>query len=120
MIGRAPVRHGRRRRALEGHAREDLQRRHRRHQHRAHARRAPPVELSAGYVAIERIRYTIDGREGSFDLWHVGLMNRGERALTVRIVPDAGTGALATISGSMDIRIVDKKHHYEINYELGA
>jgi hypothetical protein len=77
-----------------------------------------PVEQSAGYVALERIRCTIDGREGTFALLHIGLMNRGERALTVRIVPDSGTGGLAQISGSMDIRIVDKKHHYEIDYEL--
>lgn len=79
-----------------------------------------PVDMSAGYVAIERIHGTLDGRTGTFALLHVGVMNRGERALTVRIVPDSGTGELATISGSMDIRIVDKKHHYEIEYAFGA
>jgi hypothetical protein len=77
-----------------------------------------PFERSAGYVALERFTGSLDGREGSFALVHIGLMNRGERSLTVKIVADSGTGSLTGISGQMDIRIDDKKHHYELVYDL--
>lgn len=77
-----------------------------------------PVEGSGSYVAVERIAATIDGRSGTFALTHVGTMTRGQRALTIAIVPDSGTGALAGISGHMDIQIVQGQHHYTLDYEL--
>ena len=77
-----------------------------------------PVQGSAGYVAIERVRGTLDGKEGTFVLQHSGLMNRGAPSLTVTVVPDSGTGALKGLSGTMEIRIVDGKHFYTFDYEL--
>ena len=50
---------------------------------------------SAGYVAIEHFSGSVGGKSGSFVLQHSGLMDRGEAALTVTIVPDSGTGDLA-------------------------
>ena len=35
------------------------------------------VEGSAGYVALERVTGTLDGRKGSFILQHNGTMSRG-------------------------------------------
>ena len=78
------------------------------------------VERSAGYVAMERIRGSLDGREGTFCALHIGVMDRGTRGLTIRIVPDSGTGALRGIRGEMDIRIEDNQHHYRIEYEFVA
>jgi hypothetical protein len=78
-----------------------------------------PVENSAGYVAIERITATLDGRPGTFVVLHTGLMNRGTRSLTLTIVPDSGTGDLKSIAGTMDIQIVDGQHHYQLDYDLG-
>ncbi len=77
-----------------------------------------PVENSAGYVAVERIVGMLEGRSGSFVVLQTGLMNRGEQSLTITIVPDSGTGELAGISGKMNIRIVDRQHHYELEYAL--
>lgn len=77
-----------------------------------------PVEGSAGYVAIERIDGVLEGKRGTFVVMHVGVMNRGERSLEIRIVPDSGTGELAGIAGRMDIQIVAGQHHYEIEYTL--
>lgn len=77
-----------------------------------------PTPGSAGYVALERITGTLDGRAGSFAVVHLGLMARGEPTLTLQIVPDSGTGALAGIAGTMAIRIVDGKHHYSIDWTL--
>jgi hypothetical protein len=75
-----------------------------------------PVADSAGYVAIERITAVLDGRRGSFVVVHTGIMKRGERSLTITVVPDSGTGQLVGISGSMDIQIIDGQHHYTLDY----
>ena len=76
------------------------------------------VENSAGYVALERIVGTLDGKHGSYVVMHTGLMTRGERSLTITIVPDSGTGALVGIGGTMDIQIVEGKHHYTVDFTL--
>lgn len=77
-----------------------------------------PVQGSAGYVALERISGSLEGRRGSFVVVHTGLMMRGTPSLSISIVPDSGTDELTGISGRMDIQIVDGKHFYEIEYEL--
>jgi len=76
------------------------------------------VPGSAGYVAIERVRGTLDGRAGSFVLQHTGTMTRGAPSLTISVVPDSGTGALAGLTGRMTIEIADGKHSYAFDYTL--
>lgn len=78
-----------------------------------------PEATSAGYVALERITGTVDGRRGSFVVLHRGVLDRGERSLEITIVPDSGTGELAGIRGTMDIQIVDGQHHYELVARFG-
>ena len=73
---------------------------------------------SAVYVAIERVTGKLHGRTGSFALHHTGIMTRGEPQLTVRVVPDSGSGELTGITGSMNIKIEGKKHYYEFDYAL--
>ena len=73
---------------------------------------------SAGYVAIERVTGTLRGRTGSFVLQHSGTMTRGVPQLSVTVVPDSGTGELAGITGTLDIKITDGKHFYEFDYTL--
>ena len=73
---------------------------------------------SAGYVAIERVTGTLDGREGSFVLQHSGIMDRGEKRLTITVVPGTGTGALAGLRGTVDIIVTDGKHEYDFAYSL--
>src|SRR5688572_28028313 len=62
------------------------------------------IRNSAGYVAIERVTGTLQGRTGMFILQHSGTMNRGAPSLVVSIVPDSGTGGLEGISGTMTDR----------------
>ena len=76
------------------------------------------VEGSAGYVALERVTGTLNGRRGSFALQHHGLMNRGAPSLMVTVVPDSGTDQLTGLAGSMKIIIEGKKHSYEFDYTL--
>lgn len=79
-----------------------------------------PTRGSAGYVAIERVTGTLDGRAGSFVLQHDGLMTRGERMLTITIVPDSGTDALTGIAGTLTLEITGKVHAYRLSYTLPA
>jgi flagellar basal body rod protein FlgG len=76
------------------------------------------VKGSAGYVAMERVDGTLDGRSGSFALQHSGTMTRGEGQLTITVVPDSGTGELAGLSGKMSINIVEGQHSYDFEYAL--
>ena len=77
------------------------------------------VQGSGAYVAVERITGTLQGRSGSFALYHTGVMNRGVPRLTITVVPDSGTGGLTGIAGKLNIRIEpDGKHFYDFEYEL--
>jgi uncharacterized protein DUF3224 len=78
-----------------------------------------PTSGSAGYVAIEKVTGKLQGREGTFALQHTATMNRGVPSLSVTVIPDSGTGALAGISGSMNIIIENKQHSYTFDYSLG-
>ncbi len=78
------------------------------------------VKGSAGYVAIEQVRGTLQGRSGTFMLQHSGTMTRGDLQLTITVVPDSGTGQLAGLAGSMSIEIADGKHSYELDYTLSS
>ena len=78
------------------------------------------VETSGGYVAIERVDGTLDGRRGTFALQHSGTMTKATGySLDVRIVPDSGTGELAGIAGTLEIIIAPGgKHSYKLEYTL--
>jgi hypothetical protein len=76
------------------------------------------VEGSAGYVAMEWVVGTLAGRSGSFGLQHSGTMARGSMRLSVSVVPDSGTGALAGLSGTMEIMIEGGQHRYRFEYQL--
>ena len=76
------------------------------------------VKGSAGYVAIEQVRGSLQGRSGTFMLQHSGTMTRGDLQLTITVVPDSGTDQLVGLAGSMSIEIADGKHSYELDYTL--
>ena len=76
------------------------------------------TEGSAGYVAIERVSGTLQGRSGTFVLQHNGLMARGEGQLIINVVPDSGTDQLAGLAGTMMITIADGDHLYDFAYTL--
>ncbi len=75
-----------------------------------------PAAGSAGYVAIEHVTCTIGSLSGSFALQHAGTMHAGASHLTIAIVPGSGTGELAGISGKLKLDIVERLHHYELEY----
>ena len=78
------------------------------------------TEGSAGYVAIEWVSGSLDGKRGTFVLQHTGTMNRSAPSLTVTVVPDSGTEELAGLEGEFSISMMDDVHHYEFSYRLPA
>lgn len=76
------------------------------------------VKASAGYVAMERVTGTLQGKSGTFVLQHSGTMNRGVPSLSITVVPDSGTGDLAGLTGQMAIVIEGGKHSYEFEYTI--
>jgi Protein of unknown function (DUF3224) len=77
------------------------------------------VKGSAGYVAIERVTGKLRGRSGNFALQHFGVMTRGTPELSIKVVPDSGTGELIGLAGRMTIQVVEGKHSYDFAYTLG-
>jgi hypothetical protein len=74
---------------------------------------------NAGYVALEAVSGTLQGRRGTFILQHSGSITAGVQQLNIKVVPGSGTGDLAGISGSMNIRIeAGGKHFYDFDYAL--
>ncbi len=76
------------------------------------------IPASAGYVALERVTGTLDGKTGTFALQHSGTMNRGKAGLVISVVPDSGTSELAGLAGTMSILIADGKHSYDFEYTV--
>lgn len=73
---------------------------------------------SAGYVAMERVDGTLQGKVGSFVLQHSSTMNRGVPQQGISVVPDTGTDELLGLSGHMTITVTDKKHYYDFDFTL--
>ena len=74
---------------------------------------------SAGYVAMETVRGTLDGRAGSFVLQHSSTLTRGEPTQSITVVPDSGTDALAGLAGRMAVDVAaGGAHSYRFQYTL--
>lgn len=73
---------------------------------------------SGGYVALERFNGKLDGKSGSFILQHSGIMAPGMMEIRVVVSPGSGTGELAGIEGTLEIRLEGKKHFYTLSYKL--
>ena len=73
---------------------------------------------SAGYVAMETVTGTLQGRDGSFVLQHSSTMTRGVPSQFIVVVPGSGTEELVGITGAMTIDISEGKHSYHFSYQL--
>lgn len=70
------------------------------------------------YVALEAFTGTVQGRSGSFVFTQVGDSAAGHSRLLYRVAEGSGSGELVGIRGELKMEMVDKVHHYELNYEL--
>ena len=73
---------------------------------------------AAGYVAIEMVSGTLDGKHGSFALIHLTTMDANGPRMQVIIAPGSGTGELKGIAGTFTIKIENGQHFYDFDYTL--
>lgn len=73
---------------------------------------------SGGYVAIEGVTGTLNGRSGTFVLMHTGTRSKTSAQLTVTVIPGCSTGDLIGLEGKLTINIVGKEHSYVFEYSL--
>ena len=73
---------------------------------------------TAGYVAIEVVSGTLDGKQGSFALQHFATMDQNGPKMQVIVVPGSGTGDLKGITGVFTIKIENGQHSYTLDYTL--
>jgi hypothetical protein len=76
------------------------------------------VAGSGGYVALELVTATLDGRSGTFMLQHSGQMAGGTMTMSAKVVPDSGTGGLLGLAGTLTITIERGVHSYALEYTL--
>ncbi len=79
-----------------------------------------PSSGNAGYVAIEQVTGTLNGRTGSFALQHIGAMHGASYKLSVAVVPGSGTAQLTGLAGTFTITVANGKHSYNLEYTLPA
>ena len=77
-------------------------------------------KTKGGYVAIEQITGTLDGRKGTFALQPHGTMDGDNYLINVYVVPGSGTGELSGISGNFTIKMEKGAHYYDFEYSLPA
>ena len=77
-----------------------------------------PKQGTAGYVAIEVVTGTLNGKHGSFALQHFATMDQGGPKMQVIVVPGSGTGDLKGIAGVFTIKIENGQHSYTLDYTL--
>jgi hypothetical protein len=75
---------------------------------------------SAGYVAMERVEGTLDGRAGTFVIQHGGLFDAvtGKATPYGAIVPGSGTGELAGLRGSAEYKHDDSGAILTLHYDI--
>jgi hypothetical protein len=77
-----------------------------------------PRQGVAGYVAIEVVTGTLNGKNGSFALQHFATMDAAGPKMQVIVVPGSGTDELKGITGTFTIKIENGQHLYELDYTL--
>ena len=85
------------------------------------AHREGPLR-NAGYIVSEKFRGRLAGRAGGFVLHHWGVAPEASPPWTAgHVVPGSGTGDLAGLLGSMEIRVDDDgTHTLVLEYEIGG
>ena len=74
-----------------------------------------PDAAAAAYVGIERFEGSVGDAKGSFVLTHRATILDGQQVAELQILPGTGTGDLAGITGTADLR---PDHTLTLHYEL--
>jgi hypothetical protein len=77
-----------------------------------------PKQGAAGYVAMEVVSGTLNGKHGGFALQHSATIDQSGPNMTVMVVPGSGTGELKGIAGVFAIHVEKGQHSYDFVYSL--
>lgn len=72
----------------------------------------------AGYVAVELVTGTLEGRTGTFVLQHAGVVDGAHGASSGVVLPDTGTGELAGLRGTVTYEHDETGSVLTLDYEL--
>ncbi|WP_409329346.1 DUF3224 domain-containing protein [Trujillonella humicola] len=73
----------------------------------------------AGYVAVELVTGTLEGREGSFVLQHAGVVDGADSRAAGVVLPGTGTGELTGLRGAVELTHDEAGAVLTLDYELG-
>jgi hypothetical protein len=76
-------------------------------------------DAPAGYVALELVTGTLEGRTGSFVLQHTGVVEGTDGSAGGVVVPGTGTGELAGLRGTVTLTHDDDGALLTLDYALG-
>ena len=79
-----------------------------------------PASGTAAYTVLEVFSGTLAGHRGQVAFHQYGTMQGGQTTLSYRVVPGSGLGELAGLRGELTLTVVDRVHHYALNYVLEA
>jgi hypothetical protein len=68
------------------------------------------------YSAIEEFQGSVDGKSGSFTLFHNGIMSSTKHELKIIVVDGSATGELEGLTGELLIEQQEGVHHYTFTY----
>jgi hypothetical protein len=71
---------------------------------------------SGSFVGLERIIGRVAGRTGSFVIQHTGTFNKTDVNSTFFVVPQSGTGELATLRGEGEIVLSGHAESYPMKF----
>ena len=77
-------------------------------------------ETPAGYVAVEHVTGTLEGRTGSFVLQHSGVVDGGAQAARGVVLPGTATGELAGLRGTVELTHGADGAVLVLEYEVGV
>ena len=75
-------------------------------------------EQPAGYVAVELVTGTLEGRSGSFVLQHSGVVDGADSRAAGVVLPGTGSGGLAGLRGTVQLTHEETGAVLVLDYEL--
>ena len=76
-------------------------------------------ETPAGYVAVELVTGTLEGRTGTFVLQHSGVVDGAESRATGVVLPGTGTGEVAGLRGTVELTHDESGAVLTLDYAVG-
>ena len=74
----------------------------------------------AGYVAVEQVTGTLEGRAGGFVLQHTGVVDGAGQRTSGLVLPGTGIGELAGLRGTVELVHDQGGAVLTLDYELGG